>query len=181
MFGPDVYATLTSLSIHEFYWPGPEDHPNIPSLTMLRVLLASCRDVVAAHYSIAGIFQATSESSWNLPGVQTLHLTYWLASPCDKFARACCCSDRLTISLADVHSFVARCLQPSDRRLANITLSGVEVIDRLPETWLERIGELCDEFTLSQTCTPTSADAPRRVWDGEFEDMFWDNLTELCE
>ncbi|EJD53423.1 hypothetical protein AURDEDRAFT_120053 [Auricularia subglabra TFB-10046 SS5] len=171
-----TYTHLTSLAVHEFFWPRYRAYPEAPALATLRIILASCGDYSLRSYlrdsTSGGIFQATSATEWSLPGLRELSFTYRLSVRCASVTDACCCRERHAVSLSDVHCFVTSCLRYSADRLAAINLAGLDVIDVHPETWLGLLDLLAEDVSFSSSSPPTSADAPQRMWQDEFENIF---------
>lgn len=177
-----TYDNLTSLDFHEFLWPREVPFPEAASLSSLRILLASCYDIRSLPDRWLSIFQAVGATAWSVPSLRTLHLSYWLSGACEsRYPRKdppgrCGCAPTLNVSLADIHSFVSRCLRYSRPRLVGISLSGVEVIDVEPFAWLQRLELLAEELTIERTPKPISSDAPPGVWSGDFQDVLQDRI-----
>ncbi|KZV89217.1 hypothetical protein EXIGLDRAFT_149356 [Exidia glandulosa HHB12029] len=177
-------TNLTAPTFHEFLWPRKDPFPEAPSLTSLRILLASCAHTRCFHVDCTSIFQALSTTRWKVPALRDLHLSYWLSARCapKHSERAqCCCKATMNVALENVYSFVSSGLLYRRPRLDIIRLSGVEAVDFDQATWLSRVGSLTQNLDIQPVSTPVASDAPNSIWHrNDFLSLFRDDVVEVC-
>ncbi|KZV85204.1 hypothetical protein EXIGLDRAFT_841640 [Exidia glandulosa HHB12029] len=188
-WGSPALRHLTSLLLHEFYWR-PESWCDIemPSLTRVRIMLASCWDYrylrircnsdnaqsmfVPAYSSASECSEHTTDvGQWNFPSLRTLHLSFCLSSVCSgeswgSGARdECTCRTVSSLALSDVYGFVVRCLKDtSNREHVQLKLTGVDIIDLDPYRCLQDLYRFCGDIIISQVSEPEVGDGARAVW-----------------
>lgn len=180
---------VTFLALLELFWPRPAKTRewetasgpalSLPALTHLRISLAPCRSrrILDDEY-VGGILLSLDGplSPFQTPALRNLEVSYYAlpGTLCiypfvetDGFRkRACFCCRTLSISLFDLHRFVTSCiLLPNGRRLEQIRVSGVEVIDPDPFPCIGLLEQLAAVVSVSLVPKPNSCDLGADLWE----------------
>lgn len=175
----------TCLTLHELFWPRaltyasasaffPSPLPYVfspeiflPALTRLRIALSPCRahllrllDQYEDH-SVAGILLGLHGplSPLRTPALKELEIFYAADTAVVPTPLCCCHAPTLSVSLSDIHRFVASCIRlPAGRRLEHIRINGVEVVDLDPFPYMELLEQLAAVVSISPVPGPNSCD-----------------------
>ncbi|EJD41903.1 hypothetical protein AURDEDRAFT_186321 [Auricularia subglabra TFB-10046 SS5] len=183
---------MTCLTLLELFWPrakssgsgsayvfGPAT--SMTALTCLRVSLVSCRDrrhISPDERDICGILLGLDDplAPWQTPALRNLEISYDLVpeSSCKiRFSEyletlypPCCCCRTLCVSLHDIHRFVASCIRlPKGRRLEQIRINGVEVVDPDPFPYMALLEEVATVVSVSRVSRPNRRDLGITLWE----------------
>lgn len=197
------FRHMTSLTLLELFWPCAQKSAAgsclyasgraiaLPALTRLCVSLAPCRTRLFLDDSTpGGVLLGLGDALAPLQthALQELEISYYHfpGSLCrGPFAwssrlsgRAdCCCRLTLSVSLSDIHRFVSSCIRlPKGRRLEQLRIHGVEVVDPDPFIYLELLEQLATIVSVSSVPKPNSCDLGANLWDVNDEYLRLDDV-----
>ncbi|EJD49100.1 hypothetical protein AURDEDRAFT_162039 [Auricularia subglabra TFB-10046 SS5] len=165
-------SRITTLSLHEFYWPQSFVVPPFPRLRWLRVALASC---FAYRMSPDGYFDSILAdielSTWDAPMLETVVIAYvmpkgncqnayaFLEDGVESILASCFCTrPTLAVCLSDVHRFLTTyVLRPGDR-LSNLFLQGIEPVDHDPWGSLGQLQSIAGDVSITAVSEPMNCD-----------------------
>lgn len=144
---PGLCAELTMLTVRETVWTAFSPWPSSPRLQVLRIALAACVDtfwapaVLLRDIENFSVFASGEEQAFDCPELQELELYAPATRPGGRYSMvsSCQCNNRITITLAEVHAYVRRCLRFRTPKLRALRLYGVESVDADPFAWLDII------------------------------------------
>ncbi|EJD49097.1 hypothetical protein AURDEDRAFT_112789 [Auricularia subglabra TFB-10046 SS5] len=163
-----LFPPLTQLTLSERFWP-PADVvlPPLPVLRSLRVVLTPCAAYESSSvHEIRGVLPSLDLAPWDAPLLSTVQLAYCPTPVSCRQARSavglpagpCLCSDMLSVSLLDIHIFVAECLPRAGgtgRRFSELSICGVYPVDPDPWPAYNLLRDMADTFSFSYTAIPT--------------------------
>jgi len=151
-------AWLTSLTMHEFFWPcdltaGGMDgwYSRLPALTDAELVLGAPDDYarMCMQERVTVMLADDIMGGMSMPQLARLTLSHRVRGPqeCNYVVTKCTCEQLLSVSLADLFD-LAETLRPKSRRLEALILRGLDPVDLDLDVQLLRLGTLSDELQL---------------------------------